>query len=160
ASASSRPPTGAVTGEGAGACASARPATPSDARTSAIRVHSVTRMRRRLLGITSAENAMMALTAAMVATGGGGCSFMFSQGAPAAHARRAFFDCGENLPPPILDTVAAGLLVSEILLEVNHNPKPDDFATAIAVQASFAALAAASGIYGYHAVGDCREAKR
>jgi hypothetical protein len=114
--------------------------------------------------------------AALVAAalGASGCSFIFSEGAPADHRDRATFQCGESYAPPIVDTVAVGVLALSALgaaqdkatTVANAVAKGEDMAQAqhdanvqIAIAVGAAALDAASAIYGYHAVADCREAQ-
>jgi len=101
-----------------------------------------------------------------------GCSFLFSEGAPQNHAALESFQCGESYAPPILDTIASGLLTleavataeskSSTVAEKSPLDQPSERHTLnvdIAVQAAFATIAAAGAIYGYHAVSDCREAR-
>jgi len=91
---------------------------------------------------------MIALTAAALAAGAGGCSFLFSEGPPRDHDTRAFFDCSEGMAPPILDSVATGLGILDVFGTATASPRPDNAGTAVAVQASLAVLAAGSAIYG------------
>ncbi|HVZ71105.1 MAG TPA: hypothetical protein VHJ20_01915 [Polyangia bacterium] len=101
-----------------------------------------------------------------------GCSFLFSEGAPDDHARRATFSCGSSLAPPVLDTIGTGIYSLSLLGQVSAkdpdvvNDTPSQQAdrrrernVAIGVTALIAALDAASAIYGYHAVASCREAQ-
>jgi len=101
-----------------------------------------------------------------------GCSFMFSEGPPDAHRALESFQCGESYAPPVVDTIAAGLLaLGAVSTAANKETRvamaqPIDQPTvrreqnvAIGISAAFAAIAAAGAVYGYRAVGDCREAQ-
>jgi hypothetical protein len=118
---------------------------------------------------TSNATAAWAVLALLAAPG---CSFLFSEGAPENHRALESFSCGESYVPPILDTVAAGLLGVEALATASSKSatvaktSPDDqpaerhtLNVDIGVQAAFATIATAAAIYGYRAAGDCREAR-
>jgi hypothetical protein len=97
---------------------------------------------------------------------------MFSEGPPDDRRMLESFQCAESYAPPVADTIAGGLFA---LGAVNAAAKkeirvamarPIDQSTvrreqnvAIGISAAFAAIAAAGSVYGYHAVGDCREAQ-
>jgi hypothetical protein len=116
-------------------------------------------MRRRILGTTRGEKATFVLVVAALTTGAGGCSFIFSEGAPAGHERMAYFDCGEGVTPPILDTVATGYFGLLTASTATATPRASNADTVEAVQAGIALLAAASAVYGYTSMADCRAAK-
>jgi hypothetical protein len=97
---------------------------------------------------------------AMVAVTAGGCSFLFSEGPPANSADRAYFTCAESHAPPIIDTVVAGLgTLTAVLAKRTDQMTEEEYRTAVAVWAGTAVLTGAAAIYGYSAVGRCREAK-
>jgi hypothetical protein len=101
-----------------------------------------------------------------------GCSFIFSEGAPARHETLENFTCGESYAPPILDTAAAGLLG---LTAMNTATAKDDLVAkedpadqadlrrqlnvTIGILTAVALMDAASAIYGYRAVADCQGAR-
>jgi hypothetical protein len=128
-------------------------------------------MGRRVSDNSRGANATAACALAL-ATSVTGCSFLFSEGAPADHARRATFSCGTSHAPPVLDTVFAGVLAygaantassraSEIA-KVDPAMQADkrrEIDLAIGVSALLATLDAASAVYGYHAVSSCRGAE-
>jgi hypothetical protein len=129
-------------------------------------------MSRRLSNNRAAANATAASLAVAAVLAGPGCSFLFSEGAPENHAALESFTCGESYAPPILDTVASGLLALEAIGTASSKGStiamkaPDDQASErhtlnvdIAVQTAFATIAAAGALYGYHAVSDCRDAR-
>jgi hypothetical protein len=132
-------------------------------------------MGRRPLSNTRAPNATTAsVIAVALATSAGGCSFIFSEGAPDDHRTRATFVCGESHVPPILDTVGAGLLALSAVGAQSAKEKDvanaaamgkdpvqtrHDINVQIGLAAAFAAVDVASAIYGYHAVGSCNEAQ-
>jgi hypothetical protein len=110
----------------------------------------------------------------MVATSLGGCSFIFSEGPPDDHRERTTFQCGESHAPPVLDSVGAALFALSAVGAQSGKEKAvsdaaamdkdpvqtrHDINVAIGVLATFAAIDVASAIYGYHAVGECREAQ-
>src|SRR6187549_3645483 len=66
-------------------------------------------MRRPASAASKDATTALALAVMAVAATVSGCSFMFSEGAPADHGRRAYFTCAESLAPPIVDTVVGGL---------------------------------------------------
>jgi hypothetical protein len=88
---------------------------------------------------------------------------MFSEGAPAHHEERAAFECGESYAPPVLDTVAAGLFGLAALGNATGPRSTGETASGqrqgTIVLAALAALDTASAVYGYNAVGHCRDAK-
>jgi hypothetical protein len=99
-----------------------------------------------------------------------GCSFIFSEGAPDNHRSLQSFQCGESYAPPIVDTVAAGLFAlganaaaqnkeANVASAVDPQQRRHDINVTIGLLAAFAAIDVGSAIYGYHAVGDCREAQ-
>jgi hypothetical protein len=101
-----------------------------------------------------------------------GCSILLSEGAPDNHRALESFSCGESYAPPIVDSVAAGLLgfeaietastKSATIAKTAADDQPAERHTLnveIGLRAAFATIAAASAIYGYHAVGACREAR-
>jgi hypothetical protein len=129
-------------------------------------------MSRRLSDNRASANATAAWLAVAAVLAGPGCSFLFSEGAPQNHEALESFSCGESYAPPILDTVASGLLAIEagvtatnksstiaMKAPVDQSSERHTLNVDIAVQAAFATIAAASAIYGYHAVGDCRGAR-
>jgi hypothetical protein len=129
-------------------------------------------MSRRLSDNRASANATAAWLAVAALLAAPGCSFLFSEGAPQNHAARESFTCGESYAPPILDTVASGLLAIEAVATaanksstiatkapVDQSSERHTLNVDIAVQTAFATIAAAGAIYGYHAVGDCREAR-
>jgi hypothetical protein len=129
-------------------------------------------MSRRLSNNRASANATAAWLAVAAVLAGPGCSFLFSEGAPANHTALESFACGESSAPPILDTVASGLLALEAVATavdkgstiaktapIDQSSERHSLNVDIAVQTAFATIAAASAIYGYHAVGDCREAR-
>jgi hypothetical protein len=129
-------------------------------------------MSRSISNNRGTANATAASVAILAALATSGCSFLFSEGAPANHRAVESFSCGESYAPPIVDTVAVGLLGLEALgtastksATIAKTDLPDQPAERhtlnvdIGVQAAFATIAAAAAIYGYHAVGDCREAR-
>ena len=129
-------------------------------------------MARRPFSNTRPPNTtVVCVVLAVTAPLASGCSFIFSEGAPDDHRARASFQCGESYAPPVVDTIGAGLLAlisasdaqnkeTNVANAVN-NPEQTrhDINVAIGVAAAFAALDAASAIYGYHAVADCRDAQ-
>jgi hypothetical protein len=128
-------------------------------------------MSRLVSNNTPTSNATAA-SAVLVLLAAPGCSLLFSQGAPENHRALESFSCGESYAPPIVDTVAAGLLGFEALATASTksatiaktaaDDQPAERHTLnvqIGVQAAFATVATAAAIYGYHAVGDCREAR-
>ena len=120
---------------------------------------------------TRAPNTTAACVAiAAAASLGSGCSFIFSESAPADHRARASFQCGESYAPPVVDTIGAGAFAllaasaqsakDENVAGSNHPEQTrHDIDVAIGIVAAFAAVDAASAIFGYHAVGDCRAAQ-
>jgi hypothetical protein len=113
----------------------------------------------------------VAVTAALALTAGG-CSFLFSEGAPAGHERMENFTCGESRTPPIVDTVATGLLAAGVAVNAsnidetvakeplqNQDDRRREINVAIGVGSAFAVIGLASAIYGYRAVSDCRGAR-
>jgi hypothetical protein len=130
-------------------------------------------MARRPFSNTRAPNATAAW-AALVAFGAAalasGCSFIFSEGAPQRHESLSSFQCGESYAPPILDTIAVGLFGVEIVriaqnedanVAMSSNPAQTrhDEHLALGLAAAFAVIDVASAVYGYEAVGSCREAQ-
>jgi hypothetical protein len=115
---------------------------------------------RRSLGTRHARNstAVSVIGSMVLALGGGGCSFLFSEGAPADHERRTHFVCATSYAPPVLDTIAAGLF------GLVANADPDESLTqqeqdgVRAIQIGAALVAAGAAVYGYMAVSDCRQA--
>ncbi|HTA19486.1 MAG TPA: hypothetical protein VK989_09350 [Polyangia bacterium] len=129
-------------------------------------------MSRPLSNNSASANATAAWLAFAAVLAGPGCSFLFSEGAPVNHATLESFTCGESYAPPILDTVASGLLALEAVTTaatktstiaktspIDQPSERHSLNVDIAVQTAFATIAAAGAIYGYHAVGDCREAR-
>jgi hypothetical protein len=102
--------------------------------------------------------AVVAVVAVAALTLAAGCSFLFSEGAPAGHERRAYFDCGESLVPPVADAALSALNgVAAVTAISNRNLK--DRGTTIGVTVSEAVILAGSAVYGYLAVRDCKAAK-
>jgi hypothetical protein len=132
-------------------------------------------MGRRPFSNTRAPNAIGAWAALLAATlGAPGCSFIFSEGAPANHRDRSTFQCGESYVPPLVDTAAVGLFAlaaigtehgkqTTVANAVANGEDMDqaqhDVNVQIALAVGAAALDAASAIYGYHAAADCRAAQ-
>jgi hypothetical protein len=114
-----------------------------------------------------------AVAAALLLAGSAsGCSFIFSEGAPERHESLENFACGESYAPPVLDTIAAGLLAlgaanaasNKDTFIAEQPPADRDSArraidVTIGVSAAFALVDAASAVYGYRAVNDCQEAR-
>ncbi len=99
--------------------------------------------------------------AAILGIGGGsGCSFLFVEGPPREHAKLQRFDCTERNVLPVVDAVVAGLL-GATAQGIVADPENDAETRAIAITAlgSYAALGAASAIWGMHATGRCRAAQ-
>src|SRR5258708_26979607 len=70
-------------------------------------------MSRRPFSYARAPNAMAAWRPVTVAAAiclASGCSFMFSEGAPDDRRARESFQCAESYAPPVVDTIAGGLL--------------------------------------------------
>ncbi|HEV3032521.1 MAG TPA: hypothetical protein VG319_12825 [Polyangia bacterium] len=129
----------------------------------------------RPFSYTDAPNAMAAwrpVTVAAAVCLASGCSFMFSEGPPDDHRALESFQCGESYAPPVVDTIAAGVLslgainaaaTKEMRVAmarpIDQPTVRRDQNVAIGTSAAFAALAAAGAVYGYRAVGDCRRAQ-
>jgi hypothetical protein len=129
-------------------------------------------MSRRLSDNRASANATAAWLTVAAVIAGSGCSFLFSEGAPQNHAALESFTCGDSYVPPLLDTVASGLLAVEAVATaatksstiatkapIDQSSERHTLNVAIAVQTAFSTIAAAGAIYGYHAVRDCREAR-
>ncbi|HVU51058.1 MAG TPA: hypothetical protein VHL80_10255 [Polyangia bacterium] len=110
----------------------------------------------------------------LLATSAGGCSFVFSEGPPDDHLARSTFLCGESHAPPVLDTIGAGLfaLTAGSLQAGKERSVTDaaamgkdpaqtrhDINVSTGVLVAFAAVDVASAVYGYRAVGECRQAQ-
>jgi hypothetical protein len=130
-------------------------------------------MDRRPFSRTRARNATAAW-AALVALGtaplASGCSFIFSEGPPEGHRSLATFQCGESYAPPVLDAIGAGLFAlsavaaaqnedANVANSANPAQARHDIEVGIGVTAAFAVIDAASTIYGFGAVSNCREAQ-
>ena len=101
----------------------------------------------------------MSVIGAMVfALGGGGCSFLFSEDAPADHERRTHFVCGTSYAPPVLDTIAAGLFTLAAASKPDETLSQDEQDAVSVIQIGAALITAGAAVYGYTAVSDCREA--
>jgi hypothetical protein len=94
-----------------------------------------------------------------------GCSFMFTKGPPAEHARVSHFDCSTSYAPPVLDTIWAVLngLGTAVALSTSEadwkrTQSNDQSATAM-VGILWLALSGSSAIYGYKTVNDCNQAR-
>jgi hypothetical protein len=131
-------------------------------------------MNRRPLSNRRAANATAAWAAVALALApcASGCSFLFSEGAPDRHGNLESFQCGDGYAPPVLDTIAGGLLTLDAIgtagkkdatvakaAPLDQPMARHDVDVAIGLQVAFAALAAAGAIYGYQAVASCREAQ-
>jgi hypothetical protein len=97
--------------------------------------------------------------AACLAMGSGGCSFIFSEGAPDRHRSLAYFHCGESLAPPVLDAIAAGLYLLSASATSSREDPVENRDQVIGTQLGLAALSGVSAIYGYVATSGCREAQ-
>lgn len=119
-------------------------------------------MRSRPLGNKRARNATGTIAlAAVLGAAGGGCGFVFSQGPPDDHGSRLYFDCGESYAPPVLDSIALGASGFAALGAADSETMTaSEQRTGVAIAAGYAVLSAASAIYGFQAVADCRRARR
>jgi hypothetical protein len=132
-------------------------------------------MRRRPFSSTRARNATATLALVALAASvpvSSGCSFLFSEGAPDNHRALESFQCGDSYAPPIVDTVMGGLLAfgaigaaaneDKTVAKANPIDQPQvrhDTNVGIGIALAFAVADAAGAIYGYRAVGDCRQAE-
>ena len=111
--------------------------------------------RRRLLGPV----ALAALSTAFA-----GCSFAFVNGPPPDHRTSPFFTCTSSKAVPMLDTVAATLVLLDAVTFATESGSDGNTTTgsrtgnAIVLGAG-AALLAASAAYGYKKTSECREAE-
>jgi hypothetical protein len=107
---------------------------------------------------------IITISCALLAPALGGCSFLFSEGAPDDHASRVYFACAESYAPPIVDTVVAAVaglaVVSTAQSGLMHGETESQRQAALAIDGAVAALTTAAAAYGYVAVSGCREAKR
>jgi hypothetical protein len=110
---------------------------------------------RRLLG---------PLAIAALSTAFGGCSFAFVNGPPANHRTSPFFTCTSSNGVPMLDTVAATLVLLDAVTFATESGSDGNTTTgsrtgnAIVLGAG-AALLAASAAYGHKKTSECREAE-
>jgi hypothetical protein len=91
----------------------------------------------------------------------GGCSFLFSEGAPADDRPRPFLSCGDSYAPPVIDTVVAGLAGLTLSSSKKRANQTDaQYQGGLAVLGTAAVLTATGAIYGYTATASCRAAKQ
>jgi hypothetical protein len=111
--------------------------------------------RRKLLG---------PLAIAALSTAFSGCSFAFVNGPPPDHRTSPFFTCTSGNGVPMLDTVAATLVLLDAVTFATESGSDGNTTTgsrtgnAIVLGAG-AALLAASAAYGYKKTSECREAE-
>ena len=91
----------------------------------------------------------------------GGCSFLFSEGAPGDRTSRPFLSCGESYAPPVLATIAAGVFgLSLVGAKKDSRETEAEYEGGLAAIGTATALALTGAIYGYGAVSSCRNAKQ
>jgi hypothetical protein len=118
----------------------------------------------------------------LLAMAANGCSFMYAQSPPPNHTQMRYFDCPSSYAPPALDTAGAvaGGLFSLVLFAFAAYGGSSSFsaiqganareaapglanvggaAVLVAVPVVLVGLPAASAVYGYTKVGECRDAK-
>ncbi len=91
----------------------------------------------------------------------GGCSLIFVEPTPRDHEQRATVLCTSNYTAPVLDSVLTGLLAVSVLSQAGAEGDEDERLSggALVAPAAFGILTAASAIYGYATVPQCREAR-
>ncbi len=116
-------------------------------------------MRWGSLGTRRAANSTaVSVIGGMVVALGGGCSFLFSEGAPADHERRTHFVCGTSYAPPVLDTIAAGVFALAAGAEPDESLTQDEQQGVRVTMIGAALLTGAAAVYGYMAASDCQQA--
>ncbi|HET6279752.1 MAG TPA: hypothetical protein VFH73_02250 [Polyangia bacterium] len=111
-------------------------------------------------GIWQQSSLLVVAAALTVSVITGGCSFIFSEGPPHGHEDLVYFDCGQGLAPPILDTIeAAGSALSANTASNNDKLTDGERQRAIAVGIALAVVTAASAVYGYSTVASCRQSQ-
>jgi hypothetical protein len=95
-----------------------------------------------------------------VGVSGGGCSFIFVDGPPTQHKKMPYFDCTSSNVLPVVDSVIGGIYGIAAASELaNHDQYSSTSTSENLGMLGFAALFAASGIYGFGKTSSCREAK-
>jgi hypothetical protein len=94
----------------------------------------------------------------------GGCSFAFTHGPPANHAKREVFDCSTSQAPPILDVAMAGFQTFRFIYattqsDYDYRDFPISRGADIGIGVGLAVLFLSSSIYGYAQISDCEDAK-
>ena len=89
----------------------------------------------------------------------GGCSLLFVKGPPSAYEGLEYFPCTDSKTLPLLDVIAGGLSVVDIVRFVaDDNPTPNPSAN-VAVSTGLAALFGFSAVVGFRRVEQCRAAR-
>jgi hypothetical protein len=88
---------------------------------------------------------------------GTGCSFLFVNGPPRDHERRASFTCTESNAWPVVDAIWAGLNGIGAASAANDEMNPDKDQI-IAVGVGWLLVSGISAVYGFGKVSDCKTA--